>query len=98
MEQTVASALSRGVTIGAHPSYPDREGFGRRDVSIISSSRSSRRCEDQISLLIECCCARRSALRYVKPHGALYNRAASDAELAARNRDVHRSARRASSC
>lgn len=81
MEMTVNAALERGVTIGAHPSYPDREGFGRRETGIpvdeiIDSVR------EQIILLEQICAGAGAKLAYVKPHGALYNRAARDTELA----------------
>ena len=81
MDLTVKAALSRGVAIGAHPSYPDREGFGRRELGmnldhILASVR------DQIIALSLCCSSAGARLSYVKPHGALYNRASRDAELA----------------
>ncbi len=81
MEMTVEAALERGVSIGAHPSYPDRAGFGREELNmrvdlIVESVR------EQIEELAEVCAAANATLSYVKPHGALYNRAARDAELA----------------
>ncbi|MGH9420836.1 MAG: LamB/YcsF family protein [Thermoanaerobaculia bacterium] len=81
METTVKAAHDRGVSIGAHPSYPDREGFGRVETGlriddIIASMR------DQIEALSRCCTAQGARLSYVKPHGALYNRASRDVELA----------------
>jgi UPF0271 protein len=83
MEMTVKAALERGVSIGAHPSYPDREGFGRREIGmpleqILESVR------DQIISLEQTCAMNGARLAYVKPHGALYNRAARDSELAAK--------------
>jgi len=81
MERTVAAARDRGVSIGAHPGYPDREGFGRREVGLpLDRIMSSVR--EQIFLLAECCERQGAYLGYVKPHGALYNRAAGDAQLA----------------
>jgi 5-oxoprolinase (ATP-hydrolysing) subunit A len=81
MASTVNAARTRGVSIGAHPSYPDREGFGRRELGlpvaeIISSVR------DQIITLMRCCAEAPVRMSYVKPHGALYNRASRDTELA----------------
>lgn len=81
MRATVAAAYERGVSIGAHPSYPDREGFGRREIDM-SLERILASVEDQIGLLGECCAAEGAHMRYVKPHGAMYNRATKDRELA----------------
>lgn len=87
MEMTVKAAMERGVSIGAHPSYPDREGFGRREIEmpveqILESVR------DQIISLEQTCAMNGARLTYVKPHGALYNRAARDAELAMQLADL----------
>jgi UPF0271 protein len=83
MRQTVATARDLGVAIGAHPGYPDREGFGRRemnlDIETIADSFTS-----QIQRMAECCNSEAAMLRYVKPHGALYNRAVREKQLAAR--------------
>jgi UPF0271 protein len=69
------------VAIGAHPSYPDREGFGRRELDLpVEGVLES--VEAQIELLAECCAIEGARLSYVKAHGALYNRAARDPELA----------------
>ena len=81
MRRTVALAYERGVTIGAHPGYPDREGFGRREIGL-SLERILDSFEVQIQNLQACCDAEGALLRYVKPHGALYNRAVKDPELA----------------
>lgn len=81
MERTARAAMERGVSIGAHPSYPDREGFGRRALSIgLDAIVAS--VKEQIEALGECCSRAGASLRYVKPHGALYGRAANDPELA----------------
>jgi UPF0271 protein len=82
MLHTVRSAHSRGVVIGAHPSYPDREGFGRRTLSM-PLDELAESIRGQILLLAECCGEAGAQMRYVKPHGALYNRAARDPETAA---------------
>jgi 5-oxoprolinase (ATP-hydrolysing) subunit A len=81
MRRTVALAYERGVSIGAHPGYPDREGFGRRETGL-SLETIVESFEKQIQHLQACCDAEGARLRYVKPHGALYNRAARDIELA----------------
>ena len=81
MRQTVRTALERGVSVGAHPGYPDRAGFGRREIGL-SPSEIRDSFEGQITAMIGCCEAESARLRYVKPHGALYNRASREAELA----------------
>ena len=81
MRRTVALAYERGVSIGAHPGYPDREGFGRHEIGL-SLERILDSFEVQIQNLQACCDAEGALLRYVKPHGALYNRAVRDSELA----------------
>jgi UPF0271 protein len=81
MRDTVRAAKLRGVTIGAHPSYPDIPGFGRRELGL-SPGEIERHVEYQIRALRDVCGAERARLSYVKPHGALYNRAARDPEAA----------------
>jgi len=81
MERLVRAALARGVAVGAHPSYPDREGFGRRAMRI-STGEVSSAVAGQVAELLDV--ARRCGARveHVKPHGALYNAAARDEALA----------------
>jgi UPF0271 protein len=81
MQRTVAAAAKRGVAIGAHPSYPDRESFGRREMEI-SAEELTAQLVSQIEALAGCCATAGAQLRYVKPHGALYNVAARDAKVA----------------
>jgi 5-oxoprolinase (ATP-hydrolysing) subunit A len=82
MRQTVALALEYGVHVGAHPSYPDRDNFGRTNMQF-----SPDEVEDmvlyQIETLATVALREGAMLRHVKPHGALYNMAAQDAALAA---------------
>ena len=80
MRKTIALAHQRGVSIGAHPSYPDRPGFGRREIGLPMDVIVS--FVEQVKAMMECCELEGARLRYVKPHGALYNRAARDEELA----------------
>jgi UPF0271 protein len=82
MDQTVAAAVARGVAIGAHPGYPDLLGFGRRDLAATPDEISAY-VVYQLGALQAVCAARRTRMRYVKPHGALYNRGASDVAAAA---------------
>ena len=80
MRQTAASALDAGLRIGAHPSYPDRENFGRRSMSI-SGSALSAAITEQTAALKDIVDELGGNLSFVKPHGALYNDMARDAEL-----------------
>jgi UPF0271 protein len=82
MERTVALALERGVQVGAHPGYADRENFGRLDVELPLAEVQSLVLY-QIGALDGFVRARGGTLAHVKAHGALYNRAAKDGALAA---------------
>lgn len=79
---TVRQAAARGVVIGAHVSYPDRVGFGRRAMEL-SGAELVADIIYQIGALQAMCRAAGAQLRYVKPHGALYNRIATDHEQGA---------------
>lgn len=81
MEASVASALRYGVAVGAHVAYPDREGFGRRDLSIAPETLldAIRR---QVDALEEACRRYGTRVAHVKPHGALYHRTARDPDAA----------------
>ena len=81
MRRTVAAAAAAGTSIGAHPGYPDLQGFGRRDMAL-SPDEAYSFVLYQISALAGFCKAEGTALAHVKPHGQLYNRAAKDAALA----------------
>ncbi len=82
MRETVRAANERGVAIGAHVSYPDIPGFGRRELGL-ATTEIARHVRVQIDSLGKVCVAENARVRYVKPHGALYNRAARDPETAA---------------
>ena len=82
MRRTVASALARGVAVGAHPGFPDLAGFGRRPMSL-SQDEVYEAVLYQIGALAGFARAAGGRLRFVKPHGALYNMAARDRALAA---------------
>lgn len=81
MQQCVAWALARGVAIGAHPSFPDRDNFGRTEMRLPAQDIHSGVLY-QIGALAAIAAARGARLAHVKPHGALYNMAARDAALA----------------
>ncbi|MDB5984011.1 MAG: hypothetical protein JWQ69_5026 [Pseudomonas sp.] len=72
MRKTVALALSHNVMIGAHPAYPDLVGFGRRSMAC-SPAEIQDLLHYQIGALDGICRAQGSRVRYVKPHGAMYN-------------------------
>lgn len=81
MERTIRAALSRGVQIGAHPGYPDREHFGRVELEL-SAEQIAGSVYEQLIALDGVARASGAVVRHVKPHGALYNRAARDREIA----------------
>ncbi len=89
MDRTVALLLERGICIGAHPGYQDRENFGRLDVEL-SSMQVQRLITEQLTELDTIVQRRGGRLSHVKAHGALYNRAARDPVLA---RDIARAVR-----
>ncbi|MDI7861851.1 LamB/YcsF family protein [Rhizobiaceae bacterium n13] len=80
--ETLRAAAERGVEIGAHVSYPDRVGFGRRDMDVASHELFADVIY-QIGALQGLAASVGATVRYVKPHGALYNRIATDARQAA---------------
>jgi UPF0271 protein len=82
MRSTVLLAVAHRVGIGAHPSSPDREGFGRRAIAM-TAAQVRREVAAQIRGLQSVVAAAGTSLQHVKPHGALYNQAASDRNLAA---------------
>lgn len=75
--KTVKAAAGKGVSIGAHVSYPDRVGFGRRDMDVTSGELTADVIY-QIGALKGLAAAAGTTVGYVKPHGALYNRIAHD--------------------
>jgi 5-oxoprolinase (ATP-hydrolysing) subunit A len=81
MRTTVELAREHGVAVGAHPGFPDLEGFGRRELEV-----SPRDVEDfviyQVGALAAIAAAQGVRLQHVKPHGALFNMAARDGALA----------------
>ena len=81
MRRTVGLAVAGGVAIGAHPGFADLVGFGRREIQM-----EGREVEDvvtyQIGALAGVTASAEARLHHVKPHGALYNMAARDRDLA----------------
>mgnify|MGYP001544268480 CR=1 FL=1 len=82
MQRTIALCMRHGVAIGAHPSLPDREHFGRREQEIAPDQARAQTLY-QLGALAAIARAAGAKLHHVKPHGALYNMSARDAELAA---------------
>ena len=81
MHETTQAAFARGVAVGAHPSLPDLQGFGRR-VMNISPDEAYDMVLYQVGALSAFCRALGGRLSHVKAHGALYNMAAKDTALA----------------
>ena len=81
MRQTVRAALSNHVAIGVHPGLPDLVGFGRRDLAI-SPEEAFDMTVYQLGALGALARAEGGHLHHLKPHGALYNMAATNAALA----------------
>lgn len=81
MAAMVALANDKGVNVGAHPSYPDKENFGRIDMDMDQNELLDS-VRDQIQLLVDIGAENGVELTHVKPHGALYNRAVNDEGVA----------------
>jgi UPF0271 protein len=82
MRRALALARETGVAAGAHPGFRDPEGFGRRDLPIVPRSIENL-VAYQVGALLALARAEGIALTHVKPHGALYNQAARDEDVAA---------------
>lgn len=81
MDAALTLAAEYGVAVGAHPSYPDREGFGRREWGA-TPEQIARWVTEQIDALAEIAARKGMRLAHVKPHGALYNAAAQHEAIA----------------
>ena len=81
MQRTVELAVSKGIAIGAHPGLPDLQGFGRREMKI-TPAEAYQITLYQIGALQGFVKAANGRMNHVKPHGALYNMAAKDSQLA----------------
>lgn len=81
MRRTVHRAQEAGVALGAHPGYPDLQGFGRRNMAL-SPDEAYAYVLYQVGALQAFCHAEGAVLHHVKPHGQLYNTAAKDPALA----------------
>jgi UPF0271 protein len=81
MIETIDMAAAAGVAIGAHPGLNDRIGMGRRDLPLSPSSAADL-IAVQVGELVQLAHLRGATVTHVKPHGALYNRAAKDPAIA----------------
>ena len=89
MAKTVALARDKNVRIGAHPGYPDIQGFGRREFKLAAGEAYGYTLF-QLGALWAFCKAAGCELQHIKPHGALYNTACKDINLA---REICRASR-----
>lgn len=81
MRHTVRTALAAGVSLGAHPAYPDLQGFGRRPMKMTPAELEAMVIY-QVGALVGMAAAEGGRVTHVKPHGALNNQACEDAALA----------------
>lgn len=81
MQRTLLAARASGAGIGAHPGFEDREGFGRRELSMCVTALETL-VSRQVGALIEIAARNGLTVDHVKPHGALYNMAARDLSYA----------------
>ena len=82
MDRTVRLAARQGVGIGAHPGYPDLQGFGRRNMDC-TADEIRNFVVYQVGALMAFCLANGVKMRHVKPHGSLYNTAVENRTVAA---------------
>ena len=81
MNVMVAMAKSKGVKLGAHPGYPDKENFGREEIEDFDPNALLDTIRDQIESLVDIASEHDMELTHVKPHGALYNLAVNNEEI-----------------
>ena len=81
IRKTVETAIAKNVAVGAHPSFPDLQGFGRREMNL-SATEIFDVVLYQVAVLKGICEASGGKLHHVKPHGALYNQAAKNKSTA----------------
>lgn len=81
MRETVALCIRHGVKMGAHPSYLDRENFGRKEIEL-SPEEIYLLVKKQIEILNQIVKTAGGTLNHVKPHGALYNTSAKNPDVA----------------
>ena len=82
MKRTIELCMKHGVSVGAHPSWPDRENFGRTEMQC-SSNEIYAIVTEQLNIISRITNELGGKLHHVKPHGALYNQSAKDKSIAA---------------
>lgn len=81
IQYAIEGAIEHGCVIGAHPSYPDREGFGRKRIEIARADLKAS-LQSQLHAIAQAAHTLGTSIEFVKPHGALYHDIATDADLA----------------
>jgi len=81
IDETIKLAIENNVKIGAHPSFPDKENFGRKLMQI-TAEELTESIQNQLDLFLERLSLFDGELHHIKPHGALYNAIAVDKKLA----------------
>jgi UPF0271 protein len=81
MARTIALAVERGIAVGAHPGYPDRENFGRMPL-VMDDDALAQSVAQQIERLVAVAVPAGARVRHVKAHGALYNQGERDDHIA----------------
>ena len=81
MAQTIRLAIENGVAVGAHPGYPDRDGFGRQS-GFMRGDDLYDSLTEQVTALADTAAQMGARIAHIKPHGALYNDAVGDRDLA----------------
>lgn len=81
MAATIRLAIANGVAVGAHPAYPDREGFGRAS-GFLAGEALYTSLSDQVTAMADIAAHLGAKLSHIKVHGALYNDAVANADLA----------------
>ncbi len=81
MDKTIDISKKEGVKVGAHPGFFDLMGFGRRNISVTSEELKAY-IKYQLGAIMAIAKAKGEKIQHIKPHGAMYNMAAKDSELA----------------
>jgi UPF0271 protein len=81
VRKTIELAVKNNVAVGAHPSYPDKENFGRKSMKL-SANDLYASIHSQLSMIAEVCREYQISLHHLKPHGALYNDSAVNTDIA----------------
>lgn len=82
IRQTIDHCIAYNVAIGAHPSFPDPENFGRLEMHLPENELNDI-IQDQLQIITAICAEKGIELHHVKPHGALYNMCTRNEDIAA---------------